>query len=103
MQRRLVVSLTKESLESMSTRALLGRLQRLRECEDSPDCSDLSPTEISASAGILFKSDPLWTSAYEQVKEVLATREHVPRATSRSVESVPSRGENRVGRRPKAP
>lgn len=83
----------------MTTRALLGRLQRLRECEDSPACSDLSPEEISASTGILFKSDPQWSLAYDEVKQILATREHVPRATSRG----PVRGEHRVGRRRKAP
>jgi hypothetical protein len=103
MRRRLVVCVTRESLESMSTRALLGRLQRLRECEDSPDSSDLSPTEISALAGILFKSDPEWSAAYDQVREVLATREHVQSAASRREERPPPRGERRVGHRRKAP
>lgn len=82
----------REQLEAMPTRALLARLQRLRECEESADRSDLDSVEISVAKGIVFKADPLWSEAYDQVKAVLAAREHVPRpAARRSEEPVRTR------------
>jgi hypothetical protein len=62
----------------MSSGALLARLRRLRWCEESKERSDLSDEE-AASAGrlILFKSEPVWRSAYAELKAVLAEREHV--------------------------
>lgn len=69
----------REQLEELPTGALLARLKRLRWCEDSPDWSDLSEAEIaSASHLILFKTDPAWGAAFADLKEVLATRDHVP-------------------------
>lgn len=67
-----------EELKALNTKALLARLKRLRFCEDSPAQSDLTDEEI-ASVGnlILFKSDPEWTTAYRDLKQVLNGREHV--------------------------
>jgi hypothetical protein len=85
-----------EKLEGMPTRALLARLQRLRECEESADRSDLDSAEIAAATGIVFKADPSWSQAYDQVKAVLATRDHVPRASaSRSEKPVRTRERKR--------
>jgi len=70
----------RSALESLPTGALLARLKRLRWCEESPVRSDLTPEQIlSAEEAILFKSDPQWKSAYSDVREILAGREHIER------------------------
>ena len=76
---RALQRISREQLESMPTGALLARLKRLRWCEESRECSDLSDDEV-ASAGnfILFKDDPAWRLAYADVRGVLATRDHMP-------------------------
>jgi hypothetical protein len=89
----------REQLEAMPTRALLARLQRLRECEESADRSDLDSVEIAAETGIVFKADPLWAEAYDQVKAVLAAREHVPRAAARRSEGPVRTRERKSNRR----
>lgn len=74
---RAVESIPVVQLDALPTGALLARLQRLRWCEDSPDRSDLSQAEIDSVRGaILFKSDPAWRSAYNDLKVALAPREH---------------------------
>jgi len=83
MRRRSIEIMSPAQLEAMPTRSLLGRLQRLRECEDSADRSDLDSVEIAALKGINFKADPLWSEAYDLVKTILNTREHVPRPRDR--------------------
>jgi len=70
-------------LEAMSSRQLLARLARLRFCEDLSHGSDLTPAEIAASDGILFKDTAEWRAAYTDLKRVLASREHVPRPAKR--------------------
>jgi len=76
--RRALQPIERDHLEEMSTGALLARLKRLRWCEENRECSDLSEEEVAAAANlILFKADPAWRSAYADVREVLATREHV--------------------------
>ena len=68
----------------MPTKQLLGRLQALHECEESSQFSDLTAGEIAASNGILFKNSAEWQMAYENLKTILATREHVPSAAERA-------------------
>ena len=85
-RRRNLPVVERAELERLPTKALLGRLQRLRELEDEPGHSDLDPQELAeleALGGINFKSEPQWRAAIEDLKAVLATREHVPRAAER--------------------
>jgi hypothetical protein len=96
MGRRAINIMTREQLEAMPTRSLLGRLRRLRECQESIERSDLDSVEIAALTGINFKADPLWSEAYEQVKTILETREHVARAAERRNEGF-VRARNRKG------
>ena len=65
-------------LSDMSTGALLALLKRLRGCYESPDAAnDLTEDERQTVAHkILFKSDPRWKLAYQDMKTILATREH---------------------------
>ncbi len=75
---RAVPPLARQELEVLSTGALLARLKRLRWCEESRGESDLSDEEVASVAGlILFKEDVDWRTAYAELKQVLASREHV--------------------------
>ena len=76
---RAVAHVASTDLRQMPTKALLARLARLRMCEESLAASDLSPSEIKAVNGILFKATAEWSEAFAQVREELASREHIPR------------------------
>jgi len=80
---RAVAQVASVDLHGMPTKALLARLARLRTCEESLAASDLSPGEVEHVAGILFKSSPEWLKAFAEIKEALATREHLPRSTAK--------------------
>jgi hypothetical protein len=76
--KRALPVVARSELALLPTGALLARLKRLHWCEDGPEGSDLLPHEIaSADSRILFKSDPRWQKAYADLKDILATREHV--------------------------
>jgi len=77
---RLVQPVALDGLRRMPTKALLARLARLRFCEQSLDTSDTAPEEAQAVDGILFKDTAEWGRAFDELKMVLAEREHVPRA-----------------------
>jgi len=72
-----------KELEAMSTRELLGRFERLRRCEEAPSSSDMTVEEISAVAKIMFKTDPAWRKAVDDLRDILAIREHVPSGPER--------------------
>lgn len=76
---RQVPILPEAELSVLGTKQLLGRLKRLRFCEESPEDSDLSEDEINSGTGILFKNTSEWKEACEAVKRILATREHIKR------------------------
>ena len=75
MKRRLIVLMTAEELERLPTKRLLARLEQLRQCEESAALSDADDT--SGTSDVVFKDTPQWSSAYKQLKEILARREHV--------------------------
>ncbi len=79
--------LDREALEKAHTGTLLSRLQRLRECEEDFSLSDRAGVETEPDAEVTgyveFKNTAAWARAYREVKEVLAGREHVPRAEKR--------------------
>jgi len=81
---RAVDQVASVDLHRMPTKALLARLARLRACEESLAASDLSPGEVEQVAGILFKSSPKWLKAFAEIKEALATREHLPRSIAKA-------------------
>lgn len=75
--------LTTEQLQKLPTRRLLAYKAKLLKtpayvCScGSAGCFAL--LEEDASEGRGTKSDPAWNQAYADVKDVLKTREHVPR------------------------
>lgn len=83
MKRKLISPLSDNELTVMSTRQLLARLKRLHQCEQSLESSDRDSNEMSLSDVIEFKESRQWQSAYQQLKELLAQREHLPRKKSR--------------------
>ena len=77
MKRKPIVPIPLIELEALSTKQLLGRLKRLRECEESLALFD---RDIADDSGCIeFKQSPEWISAFHDVKQVLSRREHVTR------------------------
>jgi len=80
MRRKPVTPLSFEALQELSTKQLLARLKRLQQCEASRVLSDVG--EQPNPPGVLFKDSVEWRTAYEQVKTMLAQREHVLRGAA---------------------
>jgi hypothetical protein len=76
--------MSREHLEALPTRAVLGRLERLRRCEQSPGESDVSAEELTQVVPIRFKGTPEWRAAVDDVKAVLARRENLPSGPERA-------------------
>ena len=74
MKRKPIFPISFLELEALSTRQLLGRLRRLRECEESLILSDRNVAEETGC--IEFKQSPEWLLAFRDVKLVLSRREH---------------------------
>ena len=78
---------TIEELEKMHTGTLMSRRAALLKCEESFETSDRNGYEDKPSASISgvieFKDSPEWKQAYNQLKEVLSKREHVPNKQER--------------------
>jgi len=73
MKRKPIFPMPLIELEALSTKQLLGRLRRLHECEESLALSD---RDIADDSGCIeFKQSPEWTTAFQEVKEVLSRRE----------------------------
>lgn len=70
--------MNRSQLSALPTKALLGRLRSLQQCEDSIDLSDRTGEELLDSKRIQFKDTLPWQTAYDDVKEELSKREHVP-------------------------
>jgi hypothetical protein len=75
MKRKPIFPISLLELEALSTRQLLGRLRRLRECEESLILSDRNVAEETGC--IEFKQSPEWLLAFRDVKLALSRREHV--------------------------
>jgi len=78
MKRQPLHPISLEELENLSTKQLLARLKRLRQCAESASFSDEDDISNTSEA-IQFKDTPEWKDAYEQLKRVLTFREHVPK------------------------
>lgn len=75
---------TIEELNRMPTKQLIARLRRLLGCEGDFESSDLAfgdnkdPDELFPNL-INYRDTERWEKAYNDVKQVLGTREHVPK------------------------
>lgn len=78
MKRKLPILLTSEELEGKETRALLGYLKRLQKCELSFEHSDMDVNpDLDDEMTIYFKQTHKWKTAYNRVKSILDSREHI--------------------------
>jgi hypothetical protein len=77
MKRKPIFPIPPIELEALPTKRLLALLRRLHECEESLALSDKDVADDSGC--IEFKQSPEWVSAFRDVKQVLASREHVPK------------------------
>ena len=77
MKPRSIKPLELSELEKFSTPRLLSFLQKLQQCEESPELSDWSQEELSQTDGIVFKTSGGRSSQYKQVQEVLKNRSNV--------------------------
>jgi len=77
MKRKRIFPMPLSELEALSTRQLLARIRRLHQFEESLALSDREASDDSGC--IKFKQSPEWIRAFEDVKQVLSRREHVPK------------------------
>ncbi len=87
-----------EELEKMHTGRLLSRLKRLRSLHATFEASDWLLEERIAveQAGLIaFKNTELWSTAFEEVKRLLAQREHLPRGGKARRQSAAHKKQNR--------
>jgi hypothetical protein len=77
--------LSREELIKLPTKSLLAYKKRLLKVDGAERCScgsvsgcDFRSKELLAE-GAFIKSSPQWQELYALVKEILNTREHIPR------------------------
>lgn len=71
-----------EELEQLHTGTLLKRLERLRELQPDRMLCDWTEAEYDATEHLIaFKDTDIWKSAWADIKQVLADREHVKRGS----------------------
>lgn len=69
--------MNRSELESLPTERLLSRLKQLQKCENSALLSDRE--NYKPSEFIEFKDTEIWRTEYDKLKEILGSREHIPR------------------------
>jgi hypothetical protein len=77
MKRKQIFPIQPIDLEKLATKQLLGRLQGLRQCEQSLELSDRDA--IDDSGCIEFKQSQEWLVAVNDLKQILSRREHIPK------------------------
>ena len=88
------------ALSTMPAKQLIGLRDRLLRLEESPECSDLEPSEIHPDR-VYFKNDPRWDRLHKAVVAEFSRRENVAKATVRAVRSLEqARRKQRGGQRP---
>ena len=81
---RCVEPLDAIELGLIPTHSLLKRLEELRTLHECVEDTDWTKEEIqSVSEMIAFKNTDNWKVAWFEVKQILATRENVPRSSSK--------------------
>lgn len=75
--------INKDELSLLKTKQLLSRLKSLQKCIDSYFDTELSSCGIPnpdklESEFIIYKDTEKWVKAYNEVREILNNREHIP-------------------------
>lgn len=95
---RTVEPATADELEEMHTGSLLTRLKKLRGLHDCFEKSDwlVEERDAAARAGLIaFKDQEIWKTAFDDVKSVLAKREHLPRGSKEKRQDAAREKQNR--------
>lgn len=79
MKRKKILPMTRSDLETLPTERLLARLKHLHNCEESLALSDQDVDNYAASDFIEFKESSNWITEYNNLKEIPAKREHIPK------------------------
>ncbi len=79
-KRRPIHPMSEKELAALHPGALLGRLQQLQMCEDSPELSDKDSGEIRSDL-IQFKDSEAWRAAFADVKTALERHGHIPKSS----------------------
>ena len=78
---------TLEELNAMHTGTLMSRREALLKCEETFEASDRNnyePKPLPKDTGYIeFKDTPEWKKAYEELKNILSTRENLPNKQER--------------------
>ena len=78
---------TIEELNEMHTGSLMNRRAALLKCEEAFELSDRlgyeTKPKVTKTGVIEFKDTPEWQQAYNELKNVLSTRENVPNKKER--------------------
>ncbi|MCZ4287843.1 hypothetical protein [Hoeflea alexandrii] len=85
-------------LKQLHTGSLLERLKQLRNLQVSYYASDWLREELDAveAAGLIaFKETDLWREAFDDVKGILAEREHLPRGSKQKRQQAARQKQNR--------
>jgi hypothetical protein len=69
-------------LQKLPTKRLLARLKRLHICEECFESSDRVGIYENLDNLIEFKNTSEWKTEYQNIKEILAKREHIERKTA---------------------
>ena len=74
----------------MTTKQLLAQLQRLRALQENIGASDYQPgdSDYDDASLVFFKNDTRWRDQVDDLKRILATREHVPKGPERKAKRV---------------
>ena len=102
---RLVEIIPASQLEAWTTAKLLSRLQSLRSCEESYECSEKAYHSEPPETGVIeYKDTEEWKTAYYALKQLLTDREHLPRPAEKkskrlSTAALRKQSERRSGRR----
>jgi hypothetical protein len=80
MKNKKLLIIAQEVLEKKNTKALLGYLKRLQQCEESFAVSDMDVNlDLIEDEHIYFKETDKWKTTFTMVKLILANREHIKR------------------------
>ncbi len=75
-----------ENLSSMHTGTLMNRRAALLKCEESFEsgCAEIGAQPASSKTGLIeFKDTAEWKEAYQELKNILDTRENLPNKQER--------------------
>ena len=92
--------ISKSDLKNLSTSSLLRRHKELLACEESYEMSEKFYYSEPALTGVIeYKNSEQWKRAYAELKEVLASREHIARPAEKKAKRLAKANERKNSER----